>query len=323
MFLRGLLIWLGWLVAATACLGVVLILWALWAYRDIPVEQLEARYGAGVQVAAIDGVDVRYRLEGPADAPVLVLIHSHFMDMGMWDGWLPVLAPNFRVLRYDLTGHGLTGPDPSGNYTVAHDVKMLEQLLQQLGLNRVALAGSSLGGNIAFTFAAQHPEQVSALVLVNSGGFRSPNSRGGDTVPDWLDWLLPLVPPKALHKFLGWMAADDSVLTDELKTRFVELLRREGNRHAEFQRLQQFETGNPDALLASITAPTLILWGEDNPQLPLAQSELFAQKLVGASLVVRMSYAGAGHLLPLERPEQSAKDAFEFLRFAQLPAGAK
>ncbi len=285
------------------------------AWRDLSPEWLEARYGdATLQRIHIDGVDIRYRLQGPADRPVVVLIHSHFLDMRMWDAWLPVLSQDYRVLRYDLAGHGLTGPDPGGRYTVARDVELLEGLLTALHIEQLALVGSSLGGNIAFSFSARHPERTRALVLINSGGLKRKTHRNGSQIPGWADALMPLLPPLALHRFLQWMAADPAAVDAPLKTRFVHMWRRSGNRQAELARLRQFATGEPDALLAAVSAPSLILWGADNPQLPVELSLAFADKLRAASTVERKVYPGAGHLLPLERPQASAQDSLNFLR---------
>ena len=309
--IRCVLKWLLRLLMALVLGIAVYVAYAHWAWRDIPVSVMEQKYGADTRTAEIDGVPIRYQLAG--SGPALVLIHSHYMDMSMWDGWLPLLTPHFTVLRYDLTGHGLTGPDPKGDYTVQRDVSLLDGLLKKLQIKDVALVGSSLGGNIAFTFAAQQPQRVRALVLVNSGGLKREGSRSGRKIPGWADHVLPLVPPWALHKFLSWMIADDALVTEAMQTRFVDDWRRAGNRSAEMARLRQFETGEPDALLAAITAPTLILWGERNPQLPVALAAQFEKKLTAAFTVQVKTYPGAGHLLPLEQPAESAADTLTFL----------
>ena len=75
----------------------------------------------------VDGVPLRYRVEG--SGPALLLIHSLYFDMGMWDGWAPKLADRFRVIRFDMTGHGLTGPEPNGDYSMARDLALIRGLL--------------------------------------------------------------------------------------------------------------------------------------------------------------------------------------------------
>ncbi len=316
---------LRWLLRSMQAMAVVVIVYvgyASLAYRDIPAGALEQRYGgAELRTAEVEGASIRYRLEGSRDpqAPMLVLIHPRFLDMGVWDRWIPVFAQQYRVLRYDLTGHGLTGPDPRGNYQATRDVALLAGLLKKLQISKVSLVGSGLGGKIAFTYAAIHPQQVQALVLINSDGLRDADEADQSnvrSVPAWADPLLPLVtllPPLALHGFLDWMAADDENVTRALKARFVDLWRREGNRQAGIDRLRQFESGDPDLLLATITAPTLILWGEQNPQLPVALATEFERKLKAARIVHRKVYPGAGHLLPIERPAESAADTLNFL----------
>lgn len=305
------LTWLGGtLLVLVAALGLYAAV-AHWAWGDIPAAEFEARYAAGTQVATVDGVAIRYRLEGAG--PPLVLVHSHYFDLAMWDAWMPALASGHAVLRYDLTGHGLTGPDPSGIYTVDRDVALLRGLLARLGLERVAIVGSSLGGNIAFTFAAREPARVRALVLANSGGLKRKQGRTGKDVPGWAGAVLPLVPPAALRTFLRWMVANDALVTDALAQRFVDGWRREGNRAAELARLRQFEPGAPEPLLAAVTAPTLVLWGEANPQLPVTLAEGFRQKLTGAARVEVRTYPGVGHALPLEQPSAAA-DVIGFLK---------
>lgn len=313
--LRALLKWLLRGLAALLIAIVGYVAYAHWAWRDIPVAALEARYGSpALGTAVVAGLPIRYELLGDAGKPVLVLIHSHYLDMGMWDGWRAALAPHYRLLRFDLAGHGLTGPDASGRYSVARDVQLLDGLLQQLGIADVALVGSSLGGNIAFTFAARQPQRVKALVLVNSGGLKRANSRRSGQIPAWADQLMPLIPPFALNRFLRWMAAGNVPLANALTPRFVDSWRREGNRPAELARLRQFETGEPAPVLAAITAPTLILWGEANPQLPVALAGQFASLLTAAKSVQSKTYAGAGHLLPVERPAETAAAVRTFLQ---------
>ena len=315
-FIRAVFKWLLRGVAAVLLLLLAYVAYAHWAWRDLPVAELEARYRTPkLATVKVSGVPIRYELTG--SGPLLVLIHSHYFDMRMWDSWVTALAPHYTVLRYDLSGHGLTGPDATGDYTVARDVALLDGLLQALQLDNPVLVGSSVGGNIAFTWAANHPQRTRALVLVNSGGLKRADKpgRSGKNIPAWADYVLPLVPPVALHRFVDWMVVEPAARTPELKTRFVDLWRREGNRPAEMARLRQFETGEPEAVLARITAPTLILWGEANPQLPVVLSEQFTAKLPHAARVARKTYPATGHVLPVERPE-AVNDVLAFLKEA-------
>ncbi len=292
--------------------------WALWTYRDLSVEVLIERYGGdNLQVIDIDGLPLYYRLDGRplGEAPVLLLIHSHFFNSRMWDGWVEPLADRFTLLRFDMSSHGLTGPDPSGDYSMARSLDIIHRLLQQLQLERVALVGSSLGGNMAFHYAAQYPQQASHLVLINSGGLkREQNSRrNASGIPDWAEWVLRLLPASAYRAFLEWMIVDDALVTDALLREFQDMFRRQGNRAAEIERLRGFDVGEPEAALARVRAPTLVLWGEANPQLPPALADAFVAKLINAPRVEKQLFAGAGHVLPLERPQASAAAVAQFI----------
>lgn len=314
--------YIGYFLLGLLALAVVLVSWSLWAWRDIPVAELEQKHGGPeLRMAVVDGVPFRYRLEG-ADGgkPVLVLIHSHFFDMRMWDAWMPTLLPDFAVFRYDMPAHGLTGADPSNVYNLPREARLLEGLLQQAGINgEVSVVGSSIGGSIAFTFAANHPERTRAAVIMHSGGLkREHRGRSGD-IPSWASVILRLVPPSGWNKFLDWMVVDPSVLSEETRERFVDMWRRDGNREAEIERLRQFKPTHAEETLAKVRAPTLVLWGEDNPQVPVEMAKQFADALTSARKVEVRTWPKTGHLLPIERPRESAEAVRDFVLAAGSP----
>ena len=244
----------------------------------------------------------------------LLLIHSHYFNMRMWNDWMPQLRDRFRVIRFDMTSHGLTGPDSRGDYTMDRDLQLIEGLLQHLQVESFSVAGSSLGGNMAFHLASRWPDRVQALVLMNSGGLPRSGSRGNrGTVPDWVDAVSYLVPTMAFHSFLEWMIVDDAIVTPQMSREFHAMFRRQGNRVAEFERLRQFEVGDPDPVLEGVIAPTLVMWGEDNPQLPVAQVEKFEARLTSAQTFESIVYPAVGHVLPLEAPGSGSADLRRFL----------
>jgi pimeloyl-ACP methyl ester carboxylesterase len=122
-----------------------------------------------------------------------------------------------------------------------------------------------------------------------------------------------LLPESIFKAFLQAPVADKSLITDEQVHEFHQMYRREGNRMAEFERMRAWERGDADPDLARITAPTLIMWGEENPQLPVSDVAGFTQALVSAQRVEQRIYPGVGHVIPLEIPIQSARDAHSFL----------
>jgi pimeloyl-ACP methyl ester carboxylesterase len=290
------------------------VLWSLMAYRDIPVATLEARYGGdNLEVVAIDEVPLRYRVDG--QGPALLLIHSHYYSMRMWDDWIDTLDDHYQVIRFDMTSHGLTGPDSNSDYSMDRDLDHILGLLDYLGVDEFSVVGSSLGGNMAFHLASRYPERVQKLLLANSGGLARKGSRSSEgTIPVWVDYVSYLVPTAAFKAFLQWMIVDDSLVTEELAEEFHQMFRREGNRFAEFNRMRSFKVGEPDSVLAAIKAPTLLMWGEENPQLPVAQVDKFKARLIGAKIVQAAIYPGVGHVIPLEIPQQGSRDVLAFLQ---------
>ena len=305
-------IFLGTLLSIPAA-AVLWTVWALAAYRDIPVEVLEARYGAPeLSRLDVEGVALRYRIDG--DGPALLLIHSLYFDMRMWDDWAHVLSERFRVIRFDLTGHGLTGPEPTGDYSLERDLDLIAGLLDHLDVDRFAVAGSSLGGAMAFHLASRYPDRVTQLALINASGIpRAGSRRSEGDIPGWTDPILYLVPTAAFRVFLEWMIVDDRLVDADMVTGFHEMLRREGNRTAVLDRMRAFRERDPVPVLAAVRAPVLILWGTDNPQLPSTHVDRFHALLVNAPRVERIVYPGVGHVIPLELPVRGAEDLMAFL----------
>ncbi len=310
-FLKRVLLALGLLV-------LTYLSYALIAWRDIPTDTLVARYGGdNLAFVDIDGTRLAYRLDGQAigTAPAVVLIHSHYFNSRMWDDWIEHLRDDFAIVRFDMTSHGLTGPDAQNDYSMERDLTLMEGLFSALQLETVSLVGSSLGGNMAFHYAARHPEQVDKLVLVNSGGLKRKQSskRNAKAIPEWFYRVFYFVPEIAYRKFIAWMVYDPAIASDDFVKEFHDMFRHSGNREAELNRMRSFDVGEPEPVLAEVTAPVLILWGEDNPQLPTAQVPQFEQLLVSSPRVESHILAQSGHLLPVEKPAESARLAREFL----------
>ncbi len=113
-----------------------------------------------------------FEVDGPANAPVVVLIHGLGMTRGTWDQHLPAFAEHYRVIRYDLAGHGETPPaDRTPDLTVFSEQCI--ELMDELDIEHAALVGFSLGGMINRRIAVDHPNRVSALAILNS-----PHERG-------------------------------------------------------------------------------------------------------------------------------------------------
>ncbi|MFP3853078.1 MAG: alpha/beta fold hydrolase [Anaerolineales bacterium] len=284
------------------------------ARPDLPADVVEARYGQPPsQFMEIDGVRLHYRDQGAG--PPLVLIHGTFSSLHTWDGWAETLSADYRLLRLDLPGHGLTGPRHDGDYSRGADAELLADWLDRLGVERASLAGNSLGGAIALRFALAHPDRVDKLILIDSTGLPVPQEAEPIAIFQILE--VPILrnaaalftPRFFFRQTLEGAYAQDDRITEELVDRYYLLMRREGNRAALLQRMQTRDQPLADRY-STIEAPTLIMWGEQDSWIPVENAFRFEEVLPTVEVVV---IEEAGHMPMEERPGVTAELAEEFL----------
>ena len=301
------------LLLGSAVLAFALLAAWLWT-PDRERTTLEARYlAAPGDMVQLAGWRLHVRDSGPRDAPAVILIHGFGASLHTWDAWAADLAQRHRVVRFDLPGSGLSAPDPAADYTDARSIELLLALMDRLGLPRASVAGHSIGGRIAWTFAARHPERVDRLVLVAPDGFASPGFAYGKApeVPALLGLLRFVLPKAVLHMNLRPAYADPEHLSAALLQRYHDLMRAPGARQALLDRMRQTVLVDPRPLLARIRAPTLLVWGARDAMIPVANATDYLQAVAGAHLV---SMADAGHLPQEEAAAESLAAVDAFLR---------
>lgn len=298
----------------------VCTLLALWLWTpDESRALLALRYlAAPGDLLQVKDWRLHLRESGPKDAPAVVLIHGFGASLHTWEPWAQALSADFRVIRFDLPGSGLSEPDPAGDYSDARSLALLTAILDQLGIKRAHLVGHSIGGRIAWTFAARHPGRISRLVLIAPDGFASPGFEYGKpaAVPALLGVMRYVLPKPLLRMNLAPAYANPEVLTDELTTRYHDLMRAPGARDALLARLQQTVLLDPVPLLKSIQAPTLLVWGEGDAMIPFANS---AEYLTAVPDIRRVAVPGVGHLPQEEAPLASIEVVHSFLRTGLRP----
>tara|TARA_R110002072_G_scaffold86781_4_gene195988 strand:+ start:38 stop:979 length:942 start_codon:yes stop_codon:yes gene_type:complete len=259
----------------------------------------------------IDGVVARVRSEGPADAPVIVMVHGFSYSLESWDGWAEDLRTDYRVIRMDLPGHGLTGPDPQQRYSVPQTVDFLGALLDELGLDHVTLAGNSLGGLVSWRLAAERPDLVDHLVLVAPGAY----SINGVTdqpvaVPMGISFYFTSAPEAMVAAASAGLFGDASRMDPALPGRVHAMMQTPGVGRALVERLEVFTLPDPVADLARVQAPALVLWGGRDVIIPVAQAQRMAGDLQQAELII---YDDLGHILHEEDPARTIADVRAFL----------
>ena len=291
----------------------LLIAFLLWT-PDRDRASLEAAYlAAPGDLIEVSGVRLHVRDSGPRDAPAVILIHGFGGSLHTWEPWAQVLEADHRVIRFDLPGSGLSAPDPTGNYTDARSLQLLIALMDRLGIAHASVVGHSIGGRIAWTFAARHPQRVDKLVLVAPDGFASPGFEYGRApeVPASIELMRYVLPKPLLRMSLEPAYGDPAFLDDALTTRYHALMLAPGSRNALIARMKQTTLVDPRPLLRSIRAPTLLVWGEADAMIPAANS---ADYLAAIPNVTRVTLPGVGHLPHEEAAQRSITPVAAFLK---------
>jgi pimeloyl-ACP methyl ester carboxylesterase len=292
---------------------------AVWA-PDKPLPELQARWAQPPsQLVAIGGLQVHLRDEGPRDDPVpIVLLHGTADSLHTWDGWAERLRGQRRVIRFDLPGFGLTGPDTAGDYSMEAYVRFVAAVLAHLRLERVVLGGNSLGGEIAWQTALAFPQKVQQLILVDAAGYppaprEVPLAFSLARMPAARPVLERLLPRGLVLASLRSVYGDPSRVTPELVDRYYDMALREGNRRALVQRFQAMVGVDASARIASLRVPTLVLWGAKDRLIPVVAAGRFVQDIAGATQVV---FDGLGHLPQQEDPQRTVSEVRRFLGMA-------
>jgi pimeloyl-ACP methyl ester carboxylesterase len=290
---------------------------ALWAYSpSLPAEMLIARYANDhSKFIDVGGVRAHVREQGNPDGIPVVLIHGSMGSLQVWEGWARELGQQARLISVDLPGHGLTGAWPRDEYTVEAYADFIEVLVDTLNLDRFVLVGHSLGGAVAWSFAATRPNRVSQLVLVDAAGY--PRDGGEAPLPTRLA-RLPVVgdigiyfkPERLVRRSLEEMYADPAMVTPERIKRTAELQRFPGNREATLQRARSQEPLDPTPL-KRLRVPTLILWGAQDRWVPIADAFRFQHDIKGAKLEI---FEKLGHNPMEEDPKATAAAVAAFLK---------
>ena len=281
---------------------------------DKSVNEIEAKYLLNSSsFKNIDGVNIHYADEG--SGPVLLLLHANYANLIDWDPWVQKLSSDYRIIRLDIPGNGLTEADPSNDYSMTRTLVLIEKLLVYLEINKLSIAGASLGGTIGIHFANQNPEKVENLILVSPGAL-NPRIRGSNQpaeLPKAFDLITQITPRSLVRGLLSGGFGNPENVSEELVTRWHDLLLREGQRDAQMSRMRQYVSGNIDAVINQVKSPVLIMWGKQNKVVPVELAYEMEDLLINSPSVEMTIYESGGHQLVQELGEKTAVDALEYL----------
>jgi pimeloyl-ACP methyl ester carboxylesterase len=280
-----------------------------------PLRNLEARR----EETRLHGRRISYLTAG--EGPVLLLVHGIASDSEAWRTALPLLARRATVIAPDLPGHGASGKAP-GDYSLGSLASSLRDLLVKLGHERATLVGHSLGGGVAMQFSYMFPERTERLVLVSSGGLGQNVNlllRAATLPGSELAIAATIGPITAIGRAtvatlrrLGLRVAPDlgevgrgfATLADSQgRAAFLDTLRSVVN-----FRGQRVDAS--DRLYLAVGMPTLLLWGEGDPIIPVGHGRRAEQRMPGSRLV---TFADCGHFPQIDDPHRFAATLLEFI----------
>lgn len=276
----------------------------------------------------VDGVRVHYQEAGASDAPAVLLLHGFTASNFVWkDVLVPLAESGFRVIAPDLVGFGFSGKPRDGKYTIDAQARMVVGLMDSLGIERAALVGSSYGGAVAATCALDYPERVERLVLVdaviNDHVKRRPLLRlaAAPVVGDLISPLM-LGSRRLLSSQLrkGYAPENRHLFDEERATAHHRPLLAAGTQRAALATLRRWQAGRVEEEAHRIQQPTLLVWGEADPEVPLAHGRKLNREMPNAGLVI---FRRCGHMPMEERPREFAEVVTNFLGAVRTARGAK
>jgi pimeloyl-ACP methyl ester carboxylesterase len=294
-----------------AVIGLVAVLLLAGRVPDRGVAELKAKYASPASqfVELAPGTTVHLRDEGPRDGLPVLLLHGSNASLHTWEPWTKrLVAAGFRVIALDFPAHGLSGPVPDRDYSNAAYVRIVEAVTARLGLGRFVIAGNSMGGGVAWSYAVKQPDKVAALILVDATGKPAPEGSSpplGFTlarVPVAREILATVTPRFIIDRSLRQSVSVQSIVTPAMVDRYWELLLYPGTREATLDRFSQYAP-MPDAdALRRLQVPTLILWGAEDRLVPVSVAEWFSERLPQARVSI---LSGVGHIPMEEAPDRS------------------
>ena len=240
--------------------------------------------------------DLNYLLEGPEDAPVLVLSNSLGTAMEMWDAQAPALRERFRLLRYDTRGHG-GSPAPPGPYEIGDLGRDVNHLLDRLGIERASFCGLSVGGMTGMWLAAEAPEKVERLVLLCTSALLGPKSVWDERIATATEQGMATLVDGVIER---WFTPAFRAENPEVVGKMARTLRETdpGGYAGCCSAIRDMDLRDR---LPSVEASTLVVSGAEDPATPPEHGGLIADAIPGSRFEV---VPDAAHIANVEQPEK-------------------
>ncbi len=282
--------------------------------KPLPADRIPAQAGTDKWITANN---IRYHYqEWENDGPALVLIHGFGSSAWTWKDVAPVLADRgYHVFAVDLMGFGFSDKPRDADYSPNSLTAGVNAWMDAVGIAKATVAGNSLGGFIALRMALEHADKVERLVLLDSAGYehdtpamvsmtRMPMAEGLANL-FWGPWMVRMTLRDVFY--------DQSLVTEERVNAYFDRLRTEGGMHALIRTGRMvkgaFEPWTPR--IREIRQPTLLIWGQNDPWVPLALGQRFRQDIADSVLAVLPL---CGHMPQEEKPRLTVRLMDDFMR---------
>lgn len=253
---------------------------------------------------SVDGHKIRY-LKAGSSKKNLVLIHGLGASAERWEFVIPKFSKDFAVFVPDLIGFGYSDK-PNVDYTTEYFAKFVSSFLQTLGIERSMMIGSSLGGQIAIEYAAKNQKSLDKLVLVSPSGLTKQSTPAFDAYV-----MAALYPDLEIAKNAFNMMTGGKEENQSIAESFVQRMRLPNAKFAFMSALLGLKHASEiETKLAVINVPTLVVWGEKDPVIPIKYAKGFVQKIRDCRFY---QMEGCGHTPYVEDPDNFYKIVVDFL----------
>lgn len=260
---------------------------------------------------SIDGNKIRYLDSGGSDKENLVLIHGLGASAERWEFVIPEFKNHFRVLVPDLIGFGLSDK-PLVDYTTDFFSTFLDNFFKGINLSKTHLIGSSLGGQISAEYTAANQDTIKKLVLVSPSGIMKQSTPALDAYV-----MAALYPDEEGAKnAFQMMAGPTKEINPRIPQQFVKRMKMPNAKMAFMSTLLGLKNAEDiENKLKEITIPTLIIWGEADPVIPIKHAEGFVSNLKDCRF---FKMEGCGHTPYVDNPSKFVNIVFDFLKGINL-----
>lgn len=307
-----------WIAGAGGLAGAALTVKLLTRPHDVEWDEHygELHHAERSRFAEVEGVRLHYQEAGSPGSPAVILIHGFTASTLVWsEVLLPIAESGFHVIVPDLAGFGFSAKPRDGDYTIEWQARLIARLMEHLGIESATLVGNSYGGAVAAICALDYPQKVERLVLVGAVSNDNVKKRlllrlgrspvVGDLISPLLLDLRWLVRRRVLR---------NRVRLKEINEKRFEAhhrhLRTASTQRATLRMLRRWRAERIKQEAHLIRQPTLLIWGEQDLEIPLADGKYLHSRIPDARLIV---FRNCGHLPQEEYPQEFVELVTKFV----------